>query len=142
MFEKDDIKRLDLGGVSYPYVCDLVVLEMLQNEYGDLTEVNYGLRGFVPYKDENGVPDLSKEGTVVTPNVTMVAKAMAAMINEGIEVTGEELDPVTELDMKRQDDWTVFELSAFAWTAFDRSFVPKNRRRPTKSATKTRKSTG
>lgn len=131
MLGKEDVSRIELDGVSYPYICDLYVLEKLQDERGDLTHVDYELRGFEPWRDANGVADMSKEGTRTVPKVGLVVKALLWMIEEGIAITGEDLT-IDEKTIRYQDDYTVVELAVKAWTAFNDSFVAKKRKSPRK----------
>ena len=52
MFEK--VNYIELSGDKYPLKCDILVLEKIQEEYGDLTEFENNLTGFVPKRDEEG----------------------------------------------------------------------------------------
>ena len=50
MFERD-LKEFELNGTVYPYKCDMLVLEKIQTEVGDLVEVEDKLRGYIPKID-------------------------------------------------------------------------------------------
>ena len=63
MFEK--LNHIELSGESYPIKCDLLVLEKIQDEYGDLSDFENKLTGFVPDIDEYGEYVRNEEGLLV-----------------------------------------------------------------------------
>ena len=116
MFDKK-LSEIEFGGKKYPYKCDLVVLERIQTEIGDVIEFEESIRGIKRQED----------GTVkyVVPNVANVCKCFAWMIEEGIEITGEKIEPLTEDDLKRQDEYTLMELSVYAFEEYNKCFLSK-----------------
>lgn len=131
IFEKKELPRFELGGEKFPFTCDIAVLEKLQEAFGDLNAVDWKLRGFKPYTDQNGVVDMTKEGTAVTPDVKIVVSALYWMIQEGLDITGEEME-ITEQDLKRQDEYTLLELAVIAWGEFNQCFLSKRKSRSKK----------
>lgn len=127
IFSKKEPNRLELGGESIPYVCDIAVLEQIQTEFGDLTQVDWKLRGFIPFRDKDGNVDLSKDGRQAVPDVKVVIRSLYLMIQEGLEITGEELE-ITEADLKVQDELTIFELAVKTWEAFNACFLAGRRK--------------
>ena len=60
----NNVSTLKLGGIEYPFKCDLIVLEKVQEKYEDLVKVEDGLRGFIPRIDacRNGMSDPDMDG--------------------------------------------------------------------------------
>ena len=102
LFENKDLQRFEFDGVSYPYKCDLVVLEKIQDRVGDLVVAEDKIRGFLPRIDSDGVMDRST-GRNVPPDIGLTVDALTWMIEEGIEITGEELTAPTAQELKQQD---------------------------------------
>ena len=60
MFEK--VKHITLSGKEYPYKCDLVVLEKIQEEYSDIGDFENKISGFTPSRNEDGTIERNEEG--------------------------------------------------------------------------------
>lgn len=60
MFE--ELQYIELSGKKYPIKCDLVVLERIQDEFGDLNEFEDGLVTWEPELDENGAAVKDERG--------------------------------------------------------------------------------
>lgn len=116
------LQTIEINGTAYPYKCDMVVLEKIQKEYGDLLRYEYGIRGVVPYFDENGARDAKKD-KYITPDVGMTCRSIIWMIEEGIDIAGEDLTPPTEKEIKRQQDFTVNELAMMAFEEYANCFL-------------------
>lgn len=90
MFEK--VNYIELSGDKYPLKCDILVLEKIQEEYGDLTEFENNLTGFVPKRDEEGEIVRNEEGFMVgaygIPDAKTLRKALMWMVQEGLEIEG------------------------------------------------------
>lgn len=131
------LSKIKINGVRYPYKCDLTVLEKIQKEYGDLLRYEYGIRGLVPYFDEDtGVRDAKKD-RYTAPNVEMVCKSLAWMIEEGIAIKGADFKPPTETEIKRQQDFILNDLALLVYKEYANCFFtamskPKKSRKGTK----------
>lgn len=120
---KDEMSRIEICGKTYPYRCDLVVLEKIQEEFGDILQFELNIRGVIPYYDEDtGVRDKKRDKSTV-PGIKQVCRTLAWMIQEGIEVSGEELAPPTEKDIMRQRELTIYQLSAMCFQEYAKCFL-------------------
>ena len=132
MFEK--LNYIELSGEKYPIKCDILVLEKIQEEYGDMSSFENGIRGFTPNVDENGEIVINEDGLMVgmsgTPNIKMINKALIWMIREGIEIEKEdsqkEYPDFTDMALLRKVDMTPKELGAAIHAEFNRCFARKN----------------
>ena len=118
MFE-NDVKEFEFNGVVYPYKCDMLVLEKIQKHTGDLMTAEDKLRGFRPKIDADGVMD-RLSGTYTLPDIELVAKSLCWMIEEGIEITGSEIEPLKENDLKRgrRDEYSLVEVAILVAAEF------------------------
>ena len=58
----DAMSRIEICGKSYPYRCDMVILERIQSEFGDVVDFENAIRGIVPYYDEEtGLRDTQRD---------------------------------------------------------------------------------
>lgn len=134
MFEKN-LKEFTLNETVYPYKCDMVVLEKIQTEVGDLVEAEDKLRGFVPKIDADGVYDRTT-GRFTLPDVKLVCQCLIWMIEEGIEIAESDIKPPTEKELKQQDEYTINGLALIAFTEFEECVAgkksPKKRESPKK----------
>ena len=115
-----DVKTsIEVGGVTYPLVFNLNVMELIQQEYGsldawgDLTDGDtYAMKEFLsknPKKNEFDWADLSEEEKKKykgEPDAKAVIFGFKEMINEGIDIENEERfaqgqDPMRELSLKQ-----------------------------------------
>ena len=127
MFESG-VKEFELNGKTYPYKCSLLVLEKLQDRYGDLIEIEDKLRGFVPKVDADGVVDRTS-GRFTLPDIGIVCQSLIWMIEEGIDITGAEIEPLTEKELKRQEDYPVIQLAQFPFAEFEECVAGKKSKR-------------
>lgn len=132
MFDK--LRYIELSGTSYPFKCDMFVLERIQEEYGDLGDFENRLSGFIPSKDENGKPKRNKEGYILgtygIPDIKTVNKALYWMVSEGLEIEADEQSKehraVDEKFLVRQVDISPKELGQLLQEEFARCFERKN----------------
>lgn len=127
MFEK--LNYIELSGESYPIKCDLLVLEKIQDEYGDLSDFENKLTGFVPDIDEYGEYVQNEEGLLVgkrkTPEIKILRKMLIWMIEEGMEIEGEK-NELSEKEIMRKADMSPGELGQILHEEFNRCFQRKN----------------
>lgn len=137
IFSNDEIIQFELNGVSYPALCSLKVLEKIQEEIGDIIVAEDKIRGFVPHVDEDGVIDRTI-GTFTFPDVSLVCKTLAWMLEEGKDVTdGSEEIPSFD-DLQRQNEYSIIELQEIVLPAFEKCISPKKKKEAQKkTATKT-----
>lgn len=132
MFE--GLNYIELSGNSYPYKCDMLVLEKIQEEYQDLSAFENALSGFVPEKNEDGSHKRNKEGYLIgtyeIPNIKILNKALCWMVEEGLaierEENGEDKPQITELELMRRVDMSPMDLGKILQEEFARCFVRKN----------------
>lgn len=134
LFEK--LNHINLSGEEYPIKCDILVLEQIQDKYGDLSKFENDLIGFVPSIGEDGLPVKNEEGLVVgmsgTPDVKVIRDALIWMIREGEEIdkeeNGKEREILTDNQILRRVDMSPKELGKALREEFNRCFVRKNAR--------------
>lgn len=127
MFEK--VNYIELSGDKYPLKCDILVLEKIQEEYGELTEFENNLTGFVPKRDEEGELVRNEEGFMVgvygIPDAKTLRKALMWMVQEGLEIEGTQME-ITEVDIARKVDMSPVELGNILRDEFSKCFKRKN----------------
>lgn len=132
MFE--GLNYIELSGDSYPYKCDMLVLEKIQEEYQDLSAFENALSGFVPEKNEDGSYKRNEEGYLIgtyeIPNLKILKKALCWMVAEGLaierEENGEDEPQITERELMRRVDISPMELGKILQEEFGRCFKRKN----------------
>ncbi len=131
MFEK--LNYIELSGERYPIKCDLLVLERIQDYYGDLSEYENKLTGFIPDRDEAGEYVRNEEGMLVgtrkTPEIKILKNSLKWMIEEGVEIAkdaGEEYGEINETAIMRKVDVSPGELGRILHEEFNRCFQRKN----------------
>ncbi|MCD2493316.1 hypothetical protein LQE92_11895 [Lacrimispora sp. NSJ-141] len=132
MFDK--LNYIELSGNKYPLKCDMVVLEQIQEEFGDLGTFENKLIGFVPAKEEDGSLKRNDAGMLVgryeQPNLKMVNQTLFWMISEGLaieaEECGEEKRRVEREHLLREIDIPPSEIGQKLHEEFLRCFVRKN----------------
>lgn len=132
MFEEKDLQRFEFNGNSYPYKCDLAVLEKIQNRTGDLIIAEDMLRGFKPRVDADGVMDRST-GNYTLPDIGLVVDSLIWMIEEGIDISGEELKAPAAVDLKRQDQYALNDLAKIVFDEFEYALAPKDKKKSLKT---------
>ena len=123
MFEKE-LSKIEINGIEYPYKCDMVVLEKIQKEYGDIVEFEQAIMGVIPYYDENGVRDNEKDQFTV-PDVGKVCNSLIWMIEEGIEISEVDLEVPDVKFIMRQEDLSINELALLAFGEYGKCFLSK-----------------
>jgi len=121
-------ETITLSGETFPLRCDLMVLEQIQEQYGDISDFEYKLIGFEPDRDdfnnimytENG----NTLGKYTNPDIPTVGKALALMVNEGMAY--EEQEPVSEKKLKMLVDIPLRELADILHEVYLSSFRRKN----------------
>lgn len=132
MFEK--LNYIELSGEKYPLKCDILVLERVQEKYGDLAEFENKLSGFVPGVDEDGEYTRNDEGKIVgyygEPNMEALGDFLTWTIEEGIEIEreehGAEMEPPERKKLIRSVDLAPRELMEILRKEFSRCFERKN----------------
>lgn len=121
MFEKLKPEHVEIGTESYPYICDMKVLEQIQEKYGDLTEFEDKVLGLIPFFDSHGERNRKKDKHTI-PDVERVCGAMAMMIAEGAEIEGAEIELPTADDLKRQNFIKPIALANLVYAEFVKNF--------------------
>lgn len=132
MFEK--LNYIELSGEKYPFKCDILVLERVQEKYGDLAEFENKLSGFVPGVDEDGEYTRNDEGKIMgyygEPNMEALGDFLFWTIEEGIEIEreerGEEMKVPEKKKLIRSVDLAPRELMELLRKEFSRCFERKN----------------
>ena len=132
MFEK--MNYIELSGVKYPFKCDMLVLERIQDKYKDLAEFENKLSGFIPGVDEDGEYTRNDEGRIIgyygEPNMEALGDFLAWTIEEGIEIEREESGAEMEIPERkkliRSVDLAPRELMEILRKEFSRCFERKN----------------
>ena len=139
IFTNDELKQFELNDISYPILCDLIVLEKIQNEVGDIIAAEDKIRGFVPRMDADGVIDRTV-GTWTIPDISLTCQALVWMMEEGQAVTeGKEEIPTVD-DLKRQDEYTITDMALIVFEEFETCISGKKKKDKVaqkKTATKT-----
>lgn len=142
MFEK--MNYIELSGVKYPFKCDMLVLERIQDKYKDLAEFENKLSGFVPGVDENGKYTRNDEGRITgyygEPNMEALGDFLFWTVEEGIDIEREEHGAEMEVPEKkkliRSVDLAPRELAEVLGMEFAGCFERKNGK-PTQTKSKT-----
>lgn len=127
MFQKA-MNYINLSGEELPIRCDLLVLEQIQDNFGELSDFENKLIGFTPTVDEQGNVKKDKEGRTLgisgTPDIKTLNFALLSMAKEGAEITGKEVKEDKKL--LQMVDMTPKELSEELHKEFMRCFERKN----------------
>lgn len=131
MFETTN--TIVLSGEEYPMKCDMLVLEKIQEEYGDLVAFENKLSGFFPKLDENGNEVRNEDGFMIgtygMPDIRTVNKALIWFVQEGMEIAKEEGKEERELSdesILRKADMHPGSLGKLLRKEFSRCFERKN----------------
>lgn len=101
-----ELKRIMVGGKTFPIKFDINVLERVQDEYGTINEFERKLRGIEVARDEEGKVIYNEKDKPMLratkePSIKAIKTVLPAMINEGLaieaEETGKSWEPVSEL---------------------------------------------
>ena len=127
MFQKA-MNYINLSGEEMPIRCDLLVLEEIQDRFGELSDFENKLIGFTPALDEEGNVKKDKEGRTLgisgTPDIKALNFALLLMGKEGTEITGKDIKEDKKL--LQMADMTPKELSEELHKEFLRCFERKN----------------
>lgn len=133
---KDKNGQITLSGKTYPVRCDMVVLEQIQDTFGDISEFENRLMGFKPLENEDGSARKDEKGRVIgisgTPDIKALKFALCSMVREGVAVDGNS-EEVNDTDLMRAVDMSPKELSEILHMEFMRCFRRKNQE-PTQKA--------
>lgn len=135
MFEK--MEQITLSGITYPIKCDMVVLEQLQEMFGSIEEFEDGILDWEYEYDENGekiIREIEKDGEKTEyaktkfrfPQAKNVNAAVFFMVNEGMEIAGNEPPFKTTKEAARVIDMPLLEISKLIRDEFMRCFRRKN----------------
>ena len=127
IFSRDEMPIFRLEDKEFPMWCDLVVLEKIQNEVGDIIVAEDKLRGFVPRVDADGVIDRT-DGTFTIPDIGLVTKVLHWCLEEGKEVCGEDYEIPSETDLKQQEEYNITALSMIVHSQFADCISGKKKR--------------
>lgn len=124
----EDMRYITLSGEKFPIRCDLLVLEKIQDEFGDIAGFENKLIGFIPAKEEDGTTKKDEEGRTVgisgPPDIHALLFALTSMTEEGLRCQGK--DPEEKEKLARMVDMSPKELSAILHGEFMRCFQRKN----------------
>lgn len=129
----DELSYIKIGRKEYPILCNIIVLEGLQNKYGTLTDYEYALRGITEVVDEDGVPVKDESGNNIleygTPSIEAIMDGIYPSICEGInyynEINEESMEIPTELQIKRCIV-SIMDMSLKFFKEFIKCFEVKN----------------
>lgn len=124
----EDMRYITLSGEKFPIRCDLLVLEKIQDEFGDIAGFENKLIGFIPAKEEDGTTKKDEEGRTIgisgPPDIHALLFALTSMTEEGLRC--QEKDPEEKEKLARMVDMSPKELSAILHDEFMRCFQRKN----------------
>lgn len=127
------LKHFSVGKVKYPYKCDLLVLEKLQETFWNIFDYEMELKGLELMKDEAGNTIYNEDGTPNFKSKHFSFKALNAilplMVNEGLEIEahqqGKDFTPVDDKEFIRSLVVNPYELHSLVVEEFNRCFATK-----------------
>ncbi|MDO4648074.1 MAG: hypothetical protein Q4B26_05430 [Eubacteriales bacterium] len=122
MFEKVKPEYISFGKDKFPYVCDMRVLEQIQNKYEDLIVFEDKLLGIEPYFAENGDRDRAKDGKKI-PDINVACSVLLMMMEEGAYVTASEITLPTLDELKMQGEYSLYEIVEFVHAEYMKNFI-------------------
>ena len=132
----EDMNYISLSGEEHPIRCDLLVLEKIQDKFGDVSEFENKLIGFSPARNDDGTVKKDEEGrtfgTSGPPDIHALIFALQSFVEEGnrcLKKEGKEGE-----DLLRAVDLSPKELSEALHKEFMRCFQRKNQE-PTQDQT-------
>lgn len=127
MFDKK-INAVTLSGKTIPIVCDMRVLEQIQEKYSDLSTFEDLLAKFTPQLEESGEESKDKDGNILgrygIPDIKAINDALYFMACEGYTVSGDE--PMERNELLSLVDVSPIDLGIVLRAEFDKCFVRKN----------------
>lgn len=125
-----EMNYIKLSGTEYPIRCDMLVLEKIQEEYGDISDFENKLLGFTPSRNKDGTVKKDDKGRQIgisgIPDIKALNLAVYWMVNEGLEVEDRKGELLTKEKAARMIDYTPKELSELLHKEFMRCFQRKN----------------
>lgn len=127
------LNTINLGGKKYPLLCDLNVLETLQDEFGTVSEFERKLLGVRYVKDSEGNLVYDEDGNarmeLVEPSIKAIKIALVEMVNEGIAYEayrqGRSWEMIEELDVLVLCTIPYSELASMLHEEYKRCFLTK-----------------
>ena len=141
MFETS-LNTINLSGTEFPIKCSLLVLEQIQDKYGDYKAFEDKIFRFTPDLDEKGEMIPMGEGMVRgkfgDPEVSALKDGLYMMVAEGMAIKHEPFD-LTPDDLIRLADMPPSELGNLLHEELLRAFERKNPPTPTQKKRTTKK---
>ena len=127
------LNTINLGGKKYPLLCDLNVLETLQDEFGTVSEFERKLLGVRYVKNSEGDIVYDEEGNarmeLVEPSIKAIKIALVEMVNEGIAYEaysqGRSWEMIDELDVMVMCTIPYSDLANILHDEYKRCFLTK-----------------
>lgn len=127
------LNTINLGGKKYPLLCDLNVLETLQDEFGTVSEFERKLLGVRYVKDSEGNLVYDDDGNarmeLVEPSIKAIKIALVEMVNEGIAYEaysqGRSWEMIDELDVMVMCTIPYSDLANILHDEYKRCFLTK-----------------
>lgn len=129
----EQLRRIMIGGKTYPFKIDLNVLEMVQEKYGSVKAFERELFGWRYQKDEEGKQMYTSDGVpviyIVEPSVTAVKMILPAAVMEGLQIEADEhnkpMEDITEEYIIHNCNVAYMELCVMLQEEFGRCFATK-----------------
>ena len=128
---EDKCTKIEVSVTSYPIKCDMLVLNKIQEKYGDIDRFRFKLSGLIPKLDENGKVMYTDDGKVANegfgmPDTLAVTDCLYWFAQEGAEITGKpDIDRNTII---RSIDISPSELGMMLHEEYMRCLTQKNPR--------------
>jgi|GEM_PF-638299 len=135
MLNKKKLTTIILSGKEIPIICNLNVMEIIQEQYVYMREGETVLSSFQQnlgayhYKrDEKGKIVKTAKGNPIPVDdelhIPTIKKALAWMAAEGIDIQG--MEPIPEEELVRMADISPFDLARILFVEFQGSLTRKN----------------
>lgn len=143
------LRTIRIGDTDYPMLCDLNVLETLQEEFGSVNTFERKLLGLEFVKDEDGNQVYQADGkpkmTLVDPSIKAIKIALVEMVNEGIAYSayseGKQWDMIDDLMLVANCTMPYTEIANIVHEEYKRCFETKKPMPREKKTTRSKKST-
>lgn len=127
------LKTIKIGKKTYPLICDLNVLEEIQNVYPTIQEYERELLGLYLVKNENGEQEYNSDGTpkmgIKEPSLKSIKLSLILMINEGLRVQAyiknTEYEEINEINLISECDIRYSELAMYLHGIYAESMQTK-----------------
>ena len=132
MLEKR-LNHIELMGEKYPYKCTMSVLEKLQEKYGTINQFEKEFK----FKNQK----IGEDGkALLEPGAGAISFALAAMIEEGMEIEPGTGEPLTEAQIRAFacDEYGLHELFDIVDDEFSRCFDAKKNGKATQGEGKSK----